>query len=50
MRRKAMYGGVAVGLTGAALLAAAAMTADYCSKWNPLSCHGPDPSLLKYTR
>jgi len=50
MRQKLIYGGAAAGLTGAALLATAAWTADYCSKWNPLSCRGPDPELIKYAR
>jgi len=50
MRRKMMYGGLAVGLVAAASLATALATADYCSKWNPLSCHGPDPELIKYAR
>ncbi|MBV1687746.1 hypothetical protein KRR38_08675 [Novosphingobium sp. G106] len=50
VRRKFMYGSAAVGLTGAALIATAALTADYCSRWNPLSCHGPDPTLMKYAR
>ena len=50
MRRRLVLGGTGIGLAGAFWLAASLLTADYCSKWNLLSCHGPDPELIKYTR
>jgi hypothetical protein len=45
-----MLGGTGIGLASAYWLAASLLTADYCSKWNPFSCRGPDPELMKYTR
>lgn len=39
-----------MGLAGAMLFASALLTSDSCSKWNPLSCKGPDPELIKYAR
>jgi hypothetical protein len=50
MRRNIMFGGAGIGLAGAMWFAAALLTSDSCSKWNPLSCQGPDPELIKYTR
>lgn len=50
MRRNFMVGSAGIGLAGAVWLAAALLTADSCSRWNPLSCKGPDPELIKYAR
>lgn len=50
MRRNLVFGGTGIGLAGAFWLAVSLWTSDYCSKWNPLSCRGPDPELIKYTR
>jgi hypothetical protein len=49
MRRILVLGSVAFGVVSALLLTAVA-TSDTCSVWNPLSCNGPDPELLKYAR
>jgi len=48
MRRNVMVGSAGIGLAAAVWFAAALLTADSCSRWNPLSCQGPDPELIKY--
>lgn len=50
MRRGLMLSGSGIGIAIVCWLAASLWTADYCSKWNPFSCHGPDPEMMKYTR
>lgn len=50
MGRNIWFGGMAIGVAGALWLAVSLLTSDYCSKWNPLSCRGPDPEMIKYTR
>jgi hypothetical protein len=50
MKRHVIFGGLGIGFIAVVLLAAALMTSNFCSQWNPLSCRGPDPELVRYSR
>ena len=50
MRRTVTLTALVIGLAGSLWLGVSLATSSYCSRWNPFSCRGPDPELIKLIR